>query len=266
MDKLIYMPEASRGLSIPNWLTRVSFADKFEEDFEDVFYTHAKNIFPDYHCLDFKLKVSSKAGATIPDFALIAKDYTSWVIGEVELSSHNLTEHVLPQVERFVLGKYDDGSIASKLCQKYSHLDPGKVQELLRSQSPEVFLIANEFLDEWKLPLTKRGVKYISLEVYSSSHAERIIHVCGDSTNARLVKLATGKPGPDIIGMKTVALDRTLEGAGETVTLVVDGSLQEWSYVSDNSTSLFITTKSFKHSKDHYTLYRNPVTGITHLQ
>lgn len=266
MDKVIYMPEAARGLSIPNWLTRVSFADRFEEDFEDIFYTHAKSIFPDYHCLDFKLKVASKAGATIPDFALIAKDYSSWIIGEVELSNHNLTEHVLPQMERFVLGKYDDGSIASKLCLKYPHLAPARVHDLLRTQSPEVFLIANEYLDEWKLPLAKRGVKYISLEVYSSSHAERIIHVCGDSTSARLIKLAAGKPGPDIMGMKTIALDRLIEDAGETFTLVVDGSLQEWSYVSDNNTSLFITTKSFKHTKELYTLYRNPVTGANHLQ
>jgi|694.fasta_scaffold57528_3 hypothetical protein len=261
MDKNIYMPEGSRGISIPNWLTRVSYADSFEEDFEDVFYTHAKNIFPDYHCLDFKLKVSSKAGATIPDFALIAKDYSSWIIGEVELASHNLTEHVLPQMERFILGKYDDGSIASKLCLKYPSLDQVKVQDLLRTQDPEVFLVANEFLDEWKLPLIKRGVKYISLEVYSSSHAERVIHVCGDSTSARLVKLAEGRPGPGIMGMKTVALDRPIEGIGETISIVVNGSLEEWSYVSVNNTSLLITTKSFKHSKDKYTIYKNPITG-----
>ncbi len=265
MDKNLYMPESTRGISIPNWLTRVSLTDSFEESFEKIFYTHAPNIFPDYYCLDFKIKVSSHAGATIPDFALIAKDYSSWAIGEVELVSHNLTEHVIPQIEKFILGSYDDAAIVTKLSQKYPHLDANKVRDLLRTQGPEVFVVANEYLIEWKLPLARRGVKYLSVEVYSSPHSERIIHVCGDRTNARLVKLADGQPGPEIIGMKTVALNKPLEGVGETMVLIVDGALVEWSYITDNNTSLLITTKSFKHFKDKYTLYQNPITESLHL-
>jgi len=265
MDKNLYLPESTRGMTIPNWLTRVSLTDSFEESFERIFYTHASSIFPDFYCLDFKIKVSSHAGATIPDFALIAKDYSSWAIGEVELVSHNLTEHVIPQIEKFILGLYDDAAIVSKLSHKHPHLDANKVRDLLRSQQPEVFVVANEYLVEWKLPLARRGVKYLSVEVYSSPHSERIIHVCGDRTNARLVKLADCQPGPEIIGMKTVSLNKPLEGVGETLIIIVDGALVEWSYITDNNTALFITTKSFKHFKDKYTLYQNPITASIHL-
>ena len=60
MDKTIFIPGISRNLEIPNWLLRVSFNDKLEENFEEIFYTHAQDIFPDFFCLDFKLKVNSK--------------------------------------------------------------------------------------------------------------------------------------------------------------------------------------------------------------
>lgn len=257
MEKNIFMPESCRGISIPNWLTRVSFTDSLEGEFESLFYSHAANIFPDYRCLDFKIKIQGEDGATIPDFALIAKDYSNWIIGEVELVSHNLLEHVLPQVDRFLAGNYDEAGIAAKLCAKYPGLDAIKTRRLLSEQAPEVFVIANDLREEWRHPLKYRNVKYISLEVYSSPHKERIIHVCGDNTSARLTKIAEGIPGEKVMGMQTIALDRPIQGAADTIQVVTDGSISEWLYVSTGEDSLLITTKSFKHIKAKYTLFFN---------
>lgn len=266
MEKSIFMPESSRGISIPNWLTRVSFTDSLEGEFENLFYYHASNIFPDYFCLDFKIKVHSQNGATVPDFALISKDYSNWIIGEVELVSHNLLEHVLPQIDKFLAGSYDDAGIASKLCKKYTSLDAQRTRRLLSEQAPDVFVIANEMREEWRHPLKYRNVKYISLEVYASPLKERIIHVCGDSTSARFTKIAEGKPGQTVMGMQTISLDRPIAGAPDSIQVVSDGSISEWLYVTDKDSSLLITTKSFKHTKATYTLYLNQTNNSLTLQ
>jgi len=267
MEKTIFIPSSSRYLTAPNWLLRISYNDKLEENFEEIFYTHALDIFPDFYCLNFKLKVNTKLGTTIPDFALIAKDYKSWVIGEVELVTHNLTEHILPQMDRFHLGKYDDEAISKKLCQKYPQLDSKKVNELLKSKTPEIFLVANEYKEEWRIPLLKKDVKYISLEVYMTGHKQRVIHVCGDSTNARLIKLAEGEPGPLITGMNSIRLDGKIKDIkDENIDIVVNGALEEWIYIEHNGFSLIMATKSFKHLKNSYILYKNPITGTITLQ
>jgi hypothetical protein len=147
-------------------------------------------------------------------------------------------------------------------------LDVKKVQELLKNKSPEIFLIANEYKDEWRIPLMIRDVKNISLEIYTTNHKQRIIHVCGDSTNARLLKIAEGRPGPTIMGgLNSISLsNRIAEIAGETFEIVVNGALEEWCYIEHGDKTLIVTTKSFKHDKDSYKLYKNPITGIITLQ
>ena len=259
MDKIIFIPDSSRGISIPNWLTRVSYSDSLEGEFESLFYSLAKDIFPDYYCLDFKIKIQSEYGNTIPDFALISKDYSKWIIGEIELITHNLSTHVLPQIEKFGSGEYDETLIAEKLCSKFNFLDKEQVRILLNDQTPEIFVIANELRDEWKYPLKLRSAKLFSLEVYSSAHKERIIHFCGESTPSRLKKITRGKPGAPISHMATIYLENALIDKKETdtVTLIVDGALSEWLYVSDNKNACLISTRSFKHTKNDYTLYLN---------
>jgi len=78
-----------------------------EDEFEQVVTEHAKDIFGEQSIyLDIKHKLKSRAGiGSIPDgYALILTDEPCWYIVEVELSSHDVYEHIVPQMSRFTTG------------------------------------------------------------------------------------------------------------------------------------------------------------------
>lgn len=78
-----------------------------EDDFEQIVKEHAKDIFGEESIyLDIKHKLKSKSGiGSIPDgYVIIFGDQPHWHIVEVELSSHQLYEHIVPQVSRFING------------------------------------------------------------------------------------------------------------------------------------------------------------------
>jgi len=78
-----------------------------EDEFEQIVKEHAKDIFGEESIyLDIKHKLKSKSGiGSIPDgYVIIFGDQPHWHIVEVELSSHPLYEHIVPQVSKFISG------------------------------------------------------------------------------------------------------------------------------------------------------------------
>lgn len=74
---------------------------------EDIIKEHAKDIFgEDSIYFDIKQKIKSSAGiGSIPDgYVITLGDTPRWYIVEVELSSHPLFEHIVPQMNRFIHG------------------------------------------------------------------------------------------------------------------------------------------------------------------
>lgn len=78
-----------------------------EEELEEIFLEHYKEIFgKDAICFNTKKVIESNAQiASIPDAYII---YTNqphkWSIVEVELSSHNVFSHIVPQINKFANG------------------------------------------------------------------------------------------------------------------------------------------------------------------
>lgn len=78
-----------------------------EDEFEQIVKEHAKDIFGEESIyLDIKHKLKSKSGiGSIPDgYVIIFGDKPHWHVVEVELSSHPLYEHIVPQVSKFING------------------------------------------------------------------------------------------------------------------------------------------------------------------
>jgi hypothetical protein len=78
-----------------------------EDEFERVVKEHAQDIFGEQSIyLDRKQKLKSLSGiGSIPDgYVITFGDSPEWHIVEVELSSHPLYEHIVPQVTRFISG------------------------------------------------------------------------------------------------------------------------------------------------------------------
>ena len=77
-----------------------------EEKLEEIVKEHAREIFgEDSEYFEIKTKIESLTGVgSIPDGYLIKFDEPSWSIVEVELSEHDLDDHIGKQVLRFVRG------------------------------------------------------------------------------------------------------------------------------------------------------------------
>lgn len=76
-----------------------------EDEFEQVVREHAQDIFSENAIyFDKKQKLKSLAGVgSIPDgLAIVFGNSPEWHIVEVELSSHDLYQHVVPQVDKFI--------------------------------------------------------------------------------------------------------------------------------------------------------------------
>jgi len=73
-----------------------------ESQFEQIILSQYKFIFGDNAILFDKQKIRTATGiGTIPDAFIISPDKLKWYIIEVELASHNVYQHVIPQITRF---------------------------------------------------------------------------------------------------------------------------------------------------------------------
>lgn len=77
-----------------------------EDDFERMVEEHAKDIFGEESIYLEKHRLRTKSGiGSIPDgYVIIVGDQPQWHIVEVELSTHPLYEHIVPQISKFING------------------------------------------------------------------------------------------------------------------------------------------------------------------
>ena len=75
-----------------------------ENEFEQIVKEHAEDIFGNQSIYLEKHKLRTKSGiGSIPDgYVIVFGEQPYWHIVEVELSSHSLYEHIVPQVTRFI--------------------------------------------------------------------------------------------------------------------------------------------------------------------
>lgn len=91
-----------------------------ENDLERMVVEHATEIFGnDTVYFDLKRKISSKSGfGTIPDGYVIDLKQDKLYLIEVELISHSLKRHVLPQITNFIMA-LDNEQTVSKLVEEF---------------------------------------------------------------------------------------------------------------------------------------------------
>ena len=76
-----------------------------ETEFELIVAKALMCIYPAYHCFPFGGTFKLEDNISRPDIALVAKDMSHWFVIEVELVSHSLDGHVLPQIRTFRYGE-----------------------------------------------------------------------------------------------------------------------------------------------------------------
>lgn len=100
-----------------------------EDRYELLVRSHASHSFPDYYWVDFKSEIRHPAGLVHADAALVAKDYSKWIVVEVERVEHSWENHIRPQLSYLLDGWYTNHHRA-RLAEKSPALDMARLQNL----------------------------------------------------------------------------------------------------------------------------------------
>jgi hypothetical protein len=170
-----------------------------EDDFERVAKEHAQDIFGEQSIyLDIRHKLKSRSGiVAIPDgYVVVLGQQPCWHIVEVELSSHPLYEHIVPQVSKFINGVKNPATQKDIVSALYQEIDSDEFLRLrltkaigttetykfladLVSQSPVVTVIVErhtEQLDEAIGALAHAQIKTVELQTFAREGVGLAVH------------------------------------------------------------------------------------------
>jgi len=169
-----------------------------EDEFEQVVKEHAKDIFGEESIYLEKHRLRTKSGiAAIPDgYVIIVGNQPQWHIVEVELSTHPLYEHIVPQISKFINGIKNPSTQRDIVDTLYREIDSDEFLRLhlkkaigtaetykflsdLLSESPVVTIIIEkhtEQLDEAVSALAHPEIKVVELQTFAREDVGLPVH------------------------------------------------------------------------------------------
>jgi len=208
-----------------------------EAEFEATVAKALSCVYPKYRCLIFGGSFRLDDRCYRPDLALVALDFSHWFIVEVELASHSLAGHVLPQVRAF---RYGDPQLdcVSVLAREIG-VSRAQATTLLEFVPRSVAVIANKRDSRWEAALTGVGVQLVSVSAFRSDRGVEAVELDGN-LEVTEENLGFGKYS---------ATDRSLRFPRAvrlpTGTIQINdpsGSVGQWTVV-ENGESLWVTKK-----------------------
>ena len=121
--------------------------------------------FPKYKCIMFGGTFIHEGRTYRPDMAMVARDFSHWFIIEVELTSHSLYQHVLPQVRAFRYGE-PQADCASSLALALE-VSLSQARTLIDRIPYAVAVVANRDNSEWAIALASHGIQMLTVSAYS---------------------------------------------------------------------------------------------------
>ena len=115
-------------------------------------------LYPNYSCIVFGGSFEFEGRIARPDLALVARDYSHWFIIEVELVSHSLTAHVLPQVVAFRYGAPQPDCAA--IFERQLGLTRSKAHTLVEHVPRSVVVVANRRDAKWESDLAAHNIQF----------------------------------------------------------------------------------------------------------
>jgi hypothetical protein len=148
-----------------------------ETEFELIVAKALTCIYPGYHCFPFGGTFKLEANISRPDVALVAKDMSHWFVIEVELISHSLEGHVLPQVRTFRYGEPQLDCV-SVLARELS-MDQSRAKTFLMTVPRTVAVIANKRHRDWEIALRSLEVQLLTVSAFNSPAGVQAVEVDG---------------------------------------------------------------------------------------
>lgn len=137
-----------------------------EIEFEATVVRTISCAYPAYDCFVFTGGFRLDGDVSRPDLALVAKDRSHWFVIEVELTSHSLEKHVLPQVRAFQYGTPEPDCVSCLI--REIKIDEGRAVTLLNYVPRSVAVIANRRVDKWEVALNAHNIQMLTVSVFKS--------------------------------------------------------------------------------------------------
>jgi len=172
------------------WFERLSAISYYTEtEFETRLINSSSSLFANYYVVPFKKTIAlatNSEDTTTPDLVFIKKDYSSWILVEVELKGHPL-DHVTGQVKVMLKPSYNKTDIIEYIIKQNGHvLDPPnfvfdkqKLTDLISNFKAEVMVIVDETKEAWSEPFRKLKVHLCVVQMYKNADTEVILRIKG---------------------------------------------------------------------------------------
>lgn len=159
----IFVSGACEAQNIFTLVDPTSFSEK---DFELHTLGALRCVYPDYHCVPFRGGFEFDGHVYEADLALVHKNLTHWFVLEIELVSHSLYAHVIPQVRSFRYGK-PLSSCVDYLCRFVPGLSEAHAESLVRFVPYSVAVVANRAEPDWATALRSLDVQFMTVSVFN---------------------------------------------------------------------------------------------------
>jgi hypothetical protein len=130
-----------------------------EPEFEEVVIRVLKHLQPDCIIFPFHPKVHHDDAVWIPDLAVVDKDFGYWFVIEVEIATHHLEKHVIPQVTAFCEGRYGENTV--EILSSALAVKKQRAETLLATIPRDVVVVSNKRDEKWNQKLAALGVRPI---------------------------------------------------------------------------------------------------------
>ncbi len=148
-----------------------------ETEFEGIALRALGCIYPQYQCIVFGGTFRFEGEDRKPDLAMIARDRSHWFVVEVELVSHSLEGHVLPQIRAFRYG--DPQSDCAGIISRELSVDLGEAQTIIERVPRAVAVIANKRRVEWEQSMRAHQAQFLSVSRFVSRSGQEAFEVDG---------------------------------------------------------------------------------------
>lgn len=148
-----------------NIFTLIDPSSFSEAEFEVHVLNALRCVYRDYHCIPFRGGFEFDGGVHEADLALVHKSFSHWYVLEVELASHSLYGHVVPQITSFRYGS-PQLSCIDYLVRFIPDMTEARAESLIRFVPYAVAVIANRLEPEWIAPLRAVDSQLITVSVF----------------------------------------------------------------------------------------------------
>ena len=148
-----------------------------EAEFASVVVRALTCLYKGYRCFQFTGGLEYEEKCYQPDLALVANDYSHWFIIEVELTTHNLERHVMPQVRTFRYGTPQPE--CSKILARELGISHEQAKSIVEYIPRSVAVIANKHHERWEVTLQAHTVPLLTVALFRTPDGSEAIELNG---------------------------------------------------------------------------------------